>query len=299
MASTTSAAASMLLSGSTTSMAGVIPDYLSDISHHQSLGTSHNINSSFATSASFPTITLDLTREPVTQLSLRLGDSQDNATELNPVTQYFYNFGASSSRCLNSLQSSSAGLTSISSGDLAPYNALARSPPLIPFPEKLPYNDQSQLSYSLDVMPHTTGSFNQARLQQELSAKIASFVHNNGQRDFIEEACKSLDSVTAAITTNPKFTATLAAAIKSIMSPNPPKYSSKSSSGGDSSGAPIDQELQAEYNIQAGSSDVSSYEHESMELTPQGGGGTSTFIVSDLLKSNVQLSMSNGDQGML
>ena len=306
MASTTSAAASMLLSGSTFNMAGVFPDYVSDFSHHQSLGTSQNINSLFPTSASFPTITLDLTREPATQLSLRLGDSRDKATELNPVTQNFSNFGSSTSSCLNSRQSSSAGLTLSSSGDPAPYNALVRSLPLILFPEKLPNNDQSQLTHSLDVMPHISSSFNQARqkqVQQELAAKMASFVQNNGQRDLIEEACKSLDSVTAAITTNPKFTASLAAAINSIISQNPPNYSSKPSSCAGSAGAHIDQELQADYNTQAGSSDSSSYKHESMEFTPQRGegrgGGTSTFIVSDLLKSNVQLSTSNEDQGTL
>ena len=301
MASTTSAAASMLLSGSTTSMAGVFPDYVSDASHHQSLGASQNMNSLFATSASFPTITLDLTREPATQLSLRLGDSQENATASNPVTQNFHNFGSSTSSCLNSRLSSPAGLTLSSSGNPAPYNALVRSLPLILFPEKSPCKDQRQMTYSLDVMPHTTSSLNQARqkqVQQELAAKMASFVQNNGQRDLIEEACKSLDSVTAAITTNPKFTASLAAAINSIMSQNPPNYPSKHNS----SGAHIDRELQADYNIQqAGSSDSSSY--ESLELTPQGGGGggggISTFIVSDLLRWNVQLSTSNEDQEML
>ncbi|KAG0605516.1 hypothetical protein M758_9G065200 [Ceratodon purpureus] len=201
MASTTSAAASMLLSGSTTSdvarMAGVPEHYLQR--DPQMLGSTEN--SSTYASTSLPTITLDFTRDPTTQLSLRLGDS--GATPGPESLTHFppRNEAGPATRMVDLHMLSRPG------------NGRYQGPNPT-FPRK---------SYTQVAVTSSLGSsFSQARheeMQQELSAKMASFLCAG------EEGVKKLDSfvgsvssATDAITNDPKFSAALAAAISSIMS---------------------------------------------------------------------------------
>ncbi|KAG0561596.1 hypothetical protein KC19_9G076600 [Ceratodon purpureus] len=201
MASTTSAAASMLLSGSTTSdvarMAGVPEHYLQR--DPQMLGSTEN--SSTYASTSLPTITLDFTRDPTTQLSLRLGDS--GATP-GPATLTHFparNEAGPATKMVDLHMLSHPG------------NGRYQGPN-----PTFPRNSYTQVA----VTSSLGSSFSQARheeMQQELSAKMASFLCAG------EEGVKKLDSfvgsvssATDAITNDPKFSAALAAAISSIMS---------------------------------------------------------------------------------
>lgn len=201
MASTTSAAASMLMSGSTTSdmarMAG-IPNFLAA---HQFLGP-------FATATSYPSMTLDLTKEPPTQLSLRLGEPPTNP----PAVQSNYvhkNQQTNTQNC-----SKEPGLPS--------HHAFGKS-----------INTSSSVNYAWTATSTSSSLINQAMHQQvpheyKLSDETGKLVHlgkNSGEmaRSLIVD---SVSAATAAITADPKFKATLTAAITSIISQHPQTPSS-------------------------------------------------------------------------
>lgn len=185
MASTTSAAASMLLSGSTTSdvarMAGVPEHYLER--EPQALGSSDG--STFASSTSFPTITLDFTRDPATQLSLRLGSG--SPATLNQIA---------SSRPMDHSTTTRMNMDLHMSGTTRPNFARPKISATMP--------SSSVISQA-----------RQQQVQQELSSKMASFL-NPGK-----DGVMKVGSVSAAITNDPEFSAALAAAINSINSKEP------------------------------------------------------------------------------
>jgi hypothetical protein len=214
MASTTSAAASMLMSGSTTSdvarMAG-IPNFLAA---HQFLGPSTSA-SPFATATSYPSMTLDLTKEPPTQLSLRLGEPPTNP----PAVQSYYMHKNKQTNAQNC--SKEPGLPS--------HHAFGKG-----------LNTSSSVNYAWTATSTSSSLINQAMHQQvphdyTLSDETGKLVHlgkNSGEmaRSLIVD---SVSAATAAITAEPKFKATLAAAITSIISQHPQTPSSRSTASGD------------------------------------------------------------------
>lgn len=206
MASTTSAAASMLLSGSTTSdvarMAGVPEHYLD----RELPEADSNNCSTFASSTSCPTITLDFTRDPTTQLSLRLG----SGSATSPATLKQQQQQLPSQFRLSHPLNHHAGIATRMTMDLHTTATTTTT------------SGGSISSFASRILPEAPAHSNSAsriaeaarqqQVQQELAAKMASFL-SPGSRE--------VGSVSAAITNDPKFSAALAAAINSVMSKKP------------------------------------------------------------------------------
>lgn len=174
--------------------------------------------SSFATSTSLPTITLDLTREPPTQLSLRSGGSEavTSKTQNYMTNQFGAQAGASIGH--TGLMGLAKEMISNGSNSFGPEELR-----LFQFLEKS-FNTGLSISSGALNAGSTSTSYSQARqhrqLEQELSARMAKFVFN-GQQGFLPPGSQLLDPVgaaTAVNTADPTFTAALAAAITSMIS---------------------------------------------------------------------------------
>lgn len=204
MVSTTSAAASMAMFGSTISdVSGMVnPNYLGIPQNY--LEGSSNVSSLF-TSTSLPSITLDLTKDPATQLTLgKLGD----CSQARPRANHEDYFGDTST----SYQTGYARdmlKPATENSDSIIYNDFVRTAPL--------------------YFSGSTTSLNQSRevqMQQDFSAKMAPIIRNIQQANQAGAAshsqpADSLSAATAAITANPAFTSALAAAITAIISKTP------------------------------------------------------------------------------
>lgn len=202
MVSTTSAAASMAMFGSTVShVSGIVhPNYLGKPQNY--LEGSSNASSLF-TSTSLPSITLDLTKDPATQLTLgKLGD----CSQAKPRANHEDRFGGTS--------------TSYQAG-----YARDMLKPATENPDSIIYNDFVR-SAPLYFSGTSLNQSREAQMQQEFSAKMAPFVYNIQKANQVGAAsysqpADSLSAATAAITANPAFTSALAAAITAIISKNP------------------------------------------------------------------------------
>ncbi|XP_027125022.1 WRKY transcription factor 72A-like [Coffea arabica] len=208
MASTTSAAASMLMSGSTTSTSGLLPPsnfasanlnglnfFLSDNSKPKPF---YLPNSSLSSSPSFPTITLDLTTS---------SNASSNLTKLGSFPPRSY----SATRDLNfsSLESNALPL-SWNNGVLS-YG-----------PQAQPYNkNQSISSLNFGRQPQET-------LYQSYSQKNHPILNSSAQQSLPAE---TIAAATKAITSDPSFQSALAAALTSIIG----------SGAGGTTGAPASQ----------------------------------------------------------
>lgn len=203
MVSTTSAAASMVMFGSTVSdVSGSIdPNYLGKPQNY--LEGSSNVPSLF-TSTSLPSITLDLTKDPATQLTLgKLGD----CSQANPRANHEDYFGGTSTSYQTGYARNMLKPATTETSDSIIYNDFVRTAPL--------YYSGRCLNQSREV-----------QMQQEFSAKMAPFVYSIQKANQVGAASHSqlpdsLSAATAAITANPAFISALAAAITAIISKNP------------------------------------------------------------------------------
>jgi hypothetical protein len=201
MVSTTSAAASMAMFGSTVSdVSGILdPNYLEG---------SSNVPSLF-TSTSLPSITLDLTKDPATQLTLgKLGD----CSQAKPTANHEDYFGGTNTSCQTGYARNMLKPAATEISDSIIYNDFVRTAPL--------YFSGRGLNQSREV-----------QMQQEFSAKMAPFVYSIQKANQVGAAshsqlADSLSAATAAITANPAFTSALAAAITAIISKNPQLFPS-------------------------------------------------------------------------
>jgi len=193
MVSTTSAAASMAMFGSTVSdVSGILdPNYLEG-------------------SSNVPSITLDLTKDPATQLTLgKLGD----CSQAKPTANHEDYFGGTNTSCQTGYARNMLKPAATEISDSVIYNDFVRTAPL--------YFSGRGLNQSREV-----------QMQQEFSAKMAPFVYSIqkanqvGAANSHSQLADSLSAATAAITANPAFTSALAAAITAIISKNPQLFPS-------------------------------------------------------------------------
>lgn len=223
MASTTSAAACMLLSGSTSSDMTRLASQQQLFQLTNPHGPQSSSNPSavpmISASAPFPTITLDLTQNPATQLSLRLG--QSGATPANFQYLTPYPIATTSSTTVSPANGQQGMMVPQQAGNRGPifmangnpYNpVLTNCAPLAtsgsPFNQTLqgPYDVQQAHQMAL----RENFGYNQQMLQN-LASQMAS------AQSAPQSLADSVSAATAAITADPNFTAALAAAITSII----------------------------------------------------------------------------------
>lgn len=223
MASTTSAAACMLLSGSTTSDMNHMTTAPQFIQLAGPQGQNTTALPIISASAPFPTITLDLTSNPTTQLSLRLNNSS----------------GATPS---NFQGEAIGGVTVAQSGGqqvmMAPQQPVTRSNPIF-FNNGMTYapmvancaplsnsgsafasegasSDHQAMQYHHPVVNSAAGRTYGENRQQGTHTPANSLASNHCSAT--QSLAESVTAATAAITSDPSFTAALAAAITSIIS---------------------------------------------------------------------------------
>ncbi|CAK9276242.1 unnamed protein product [Sphagnum jensenii] len=187
MASTTSAAASMLLAGSTASSCD---DYHAVAARMLLQGAS--TSSSIVASTSFPTIMLDLTKEPTTQLSLQFGSGSGppDATKAQSYVAHPFEAAAASTTVAQYSARINAPVQTFpraSSTQLAPLFLSNGNPNYRP----------------IGMMQTATTTTNLTAPTTDQAAAAA--------------ASKSIADSISAITANPNFTAALASAITSLL----------------------------------------------------------------------------------
>ncbi|MED6144499.1 WRKY Transcription Factor [Stylosanthes scabra] len=197
MASTTTAAATMLLSGSMSSADGIMNPNLLARAIFPSCSTSSSSMATLSASAPFPTVTLDLTQNPST--------TNANTTSTPPSLQPQMRHHPT----LNAVP-------------------LFQLPNFQGHPQNFGAPSHSQALYN-------QSKFSGLQLSQEAAASSQLGIqaprpplHHNQQQ---QPAPSLADSVTAAITTDPNFTAVLAAAISSIIGGNNNNNNQQNSTG--------------------------------------------------------------------
>lgn len=196
MASTTSAAANMLLSGSTNSMDGVRAASLFAAAHMSPCSVA---STTISASAPFPTITLDLTKNP------------NNHQALNPFNPSDLTFSPLISRPLfPQLPYASGNLSTQSYANVPSLHHQQQSPALPSL--SLQNALQNALINSQTALLNSQSSALQGALQGNVLSKPGLSL--NGSQDGVYAA----QAAAAAITADPNFTTALAAAITSILS---------------------------------------------------------------------------------
>jgi hypothetical protein len=235
MASTTAAAASMLLAGSTTSSdglvrmaAGGVPSFFTPAALPLQ-GACPTAPISSLTASSFPTITLDLTKDPATQLGLQCGITAP-ASNAGPSSNHIEASRIAEDHARNTPVQTflrdiiqPGALFSLSNGTLDAYTLgtgsrtsssnLQAASPTSSFQEQSYHHRQQQ----------------QAAVHQEMVARMASVAaaHASNQAGVgaaavhtqpPANASQSIADSVSAITADPMFMTALASAITSILS---------------------------------------------------------------------------------
>ncbi|TKY55114.1 WRKY transcription factor 72 [Spatholobus suberectus] len=193
MASTTSAAASMLLSGSSTSHSGPIPStsttaannlhglnfYLSDGSKPRQLYLS---NPALSSSASHPTITIDLTSHPPSSSS-------------SPFVRFTSSYSQPRYPSSSSLNFSSSSET----------NALSWSNGFLNSNNTQPYNNNRNILSSVNFG------------RQQMENIYQSYMQKNNNNSNLPQGADTITAATKVITADPTFQSALAAALTSFI----------------------------------------------------------------------------------
>lgn len=230
MASTTSAAACMLLSGSTSSLEAMNPNpYFLGVGNNRMghfIGSNPNITTSMN---SFPSITLDLTNNPSSQSVLRMrgaGSPGSPMTTSFPSQFRYPSPGPSLFSHNSSIMGSDHSSTLPSGSNHWNNNAYYTQPHAYnkPLPLGTKYNDlpiqqfqlhQPLIDPSRAIQAVLSGPSAQ-HLIQNIAAEAATKCNNSSGSH--QSLVDTVGAATAAITSDPNFTAALANAITSIIS---------------------------------------------------------------------------------
>jgi len=230
MASTTSAAASMLLSGSTSSLEAMNANSYFLGAANSRMGQFLASNPHITTSTnSFPSIVFDLTNNPSSQPNLRLGASGSAGTPLAtsfPSPFRYPSAGPSLISHNSSIMGSGHYLTPPSGSNLwnnnvyssQPHHAYSKHSPL-GTKYDLATQQLQQPPPPIDPSRAIQGALSRSSTQtlmQNLLAEAAAKSNNpSGSQHSLAD---TVGAATAAITSDPNFTAALANAITSIIS---------------------------------------------------------------------------------
>jgi len=246
MASTTSAAACMLLSGSTSSLEAMNANSYFLGAGNNRMGHFLGSNSNITTSMnSFPSITLDLTTNPNSQSNLRLGAAGSAGSPLATSFPSQFRYPSAGSSLLShnsSTMGSDHSLTPPPGSNLWNNNAYYSQPHAYNKPSLLgtKYNDLAsqqfqQRSPLIDPSRAIQGVLSRSSTQtliQTIMAEAAAKCNNSSGSQ--HSLADTVGAATAAITSDPNFTAALANAITSMIS-----HGSSQSQSGASDGALI------------------------------------------------------------
>lgn len=227
MASTTSAAASMLLSGSTSSLEAMNANSYFLGAGKNRIGQFLLPNPNITTSTnSFPSITLDLTNNPYSQSNFRLGGSAGPPlTTTFPASFRYPSAGPSLLSHNSSIMGSDNSLIPHSGSNLWNNNVYNSQPHAYnkPSPLGTKYDLASQHFQQrptpVDPSKEIQGALSRYSTQtliQNIMAEAAAKCHNSSVSQ--HSLADTVGAATAAITSDPNFTAALANAITSIIS---------------------------------------------------------------------------------
>lgn len=217
MASTTSAAACMLLTGSTTSSdmttrtatATTAPQFIQMAGPQ---GPNSTSVPTISASAPFPTITLDLTNNPATQLSLRPNNASGTSAPAANIIQYL-------SPAYTLQQGGHAPTNGVTVAHSQPQIMMAAPAQQIPAATRSnPMFLNNGTAYApLSNSGNEFALSDQVRHQSQMES-TSRMLGEPYQQASQTSLAESVTAATAAITSDPSFTAALAAAITSIIS---------------------------------------------------------------------------------
>ncbi|GLJ17779.1 hypothetical protein SUGI_0310400 [Cryptomeria japonica] len=218
MASTTASAATMLLSGSTSSM----EDIVANNSYSSRLDRLFASNPTISTSTSFPTITLDLANKPTSQLNLHNSVArQSSSTSLPSTFSLPYQYPSAGSNLFSTLHHPNPILRSNQSLPVIPSsNPVSNTHLYYTQPHNPAYSrPNSSISTSnYDLVSQILQLQHQNSLDSLPNNPSAKAIQGALSRYSSQSSIQNVTPTTASITSDPKFTTALVNAIASIIS---------------------------------------------------------------------------------